>query len=179
MNPINTIDEINNNIFFKNTITYKINEVVEEENFCLNSDEICAKGIHYFKSIERAFYCFHMQKENHDIKNNGTTNFYNDNGQLKKKIISKNLQFGNVTRLPNDFDSTLNEWDVCEMIYRDGIYNDECKYYTDKRPSSTSSNMLVNPLIGASIGASIRASIGASIGFLIGSFIGLCIKKFK
>jgi antitoxin component YwqK of YwqJK toxin-antitoxin module len=101
-------NEIVNSVHSDKIITYKTNEVIEASDFDNNLDEICSTGIHYFKSVESAFYyetpddyrgqhkCWY---DNGNLigtcwvvngKSDGPCTTWYKNGQLHRKYTFKN-----------------------------------------------------------------------------------------
>jgi antitoxin component YwqK of YwqJK toxin-antitoxin module len=78
------IDKIQNSVYSDKKITYKKGEVIEDENFNVNIENVCAPGIHYFKSKEAAFY--------YEIPDNytGRYNQWYQNGQRYIECVFKN-----------------------------------------------------------------------------------------
>lgn len=50
------IDKTCNSVYKNTRVEYKIGEIVSVNNFETNLSVVCAPGIHYFKTIEPAFY---------------------------------------------------------------------------------------------------------------------------
>lgn len=50
------IDAVRSSKYQKAYINYKIGEIASVDDFETNLSAVCAKGLHYFKSIESAFY---------------------------------------------------------------------------------------------------------------------------
>src|SRR6185312_7883954 len=73
-----TINEITNTFFEKKKV-YKVNEIVMEEEFDNNIEQVCSTGIHYFKSYVCAFYYRFV-----DYNKNCTGKYigWYDNGQM-------------------------------------------------------------------------------------------------
>ena len=75
------IDEITNSYYAYDIINYKKGEIVKSNSFDEDLINVCSNGIHYFKSIEPAFYY-----EVGGLKNkNGIYKEWYDNGQIKLK----------------------------------------------------------------------------------------------
>uniref|UniRef100_A0A6C0ECH9 Uncharacterized protein n=1 Tax=viral metagenome TaxID=1070528 RepID=A0A6C0ECH9_9ZZZZ len=72
-----------NNYIYDKSIEYKLNKIVEEPDFDKNLDRICAKGIHYFKTLDPAYY-FSFCPLVDNNKYTGSIIKYDDNG-LKKR----------------------------------------------------------------------------------------------
>ena len=67
------IDRIQNTSYHKQ-IWYVVSEVVSVLDYCLNLEEVCAQGIHYYLSKDPAFYWGNRQLH-------GLKIFWHDNGQ--------------------------------------------------------------------------------------------------
>jgi antitoxin component YwqK of YwqJK toxin-antitoxin module len=76
-NPIDQLDFIENTSYTPNIITYRRGETIEIKNFDTNLNEVCAEGIHYFKSLESAYY----YSRPIDKKYTGGCVYWHDNGQ--------------------------------------------------------------------------------------------------
>lgn len=44
------------NRFNKKTLTYEVGKIVEADKYDENIDKVCSGGVHYFKSLDAAFY---------------------------------------------------------------------------------------------------------------------------
>jgi antitoxin component YwqK of YwqJK toxin-antitoxin module len=79
-----SIDNITNSVHKEKTIIYKKGEIIEVNDFDENLENICAPGIHYFKSPEAAFY--------YEIPNNyfGLYKLWYGSGQLGVECTYKN-----------------------------------------------------------------------------------------
>jgi antitoxin component YwqK of YwqJK toxin-antitoxin module len=74
------------NTCYKIKLLYKVNEIVEVK-FSKDLNEICAEGIHYFKSKEAAYY-YCLNTTNYT----GKFKVWHDNGQLAVECNYKNGQ---------------------------------------------------------------------------------------
>lgn len=83
-NPILTINNITNSLH-KEKIHYVVGEIVET-NFDSNISKVCTTGIHYFKSIESAFYLELNLKK----KYTGKYIFRDSNGLILKQFMYLN-----------------------------------------------------------------------------------------
>ena len=82
------IDEITNSYYRSNKINYKKGEIVKSNSFDEDLNNVCSNGIHYFKSIEPAFYY-----EVRELKNkNGIYTQWYENGQIELKCNYKDDQ---------------------------------------------------------------------------------------
>ena len=102
-----TRDSICNSVYEDKQIVYKKGEIIEVEDFDKNLNEVCAAGIHYYKTMKVAFYleleivrdgewsCWYRTgqvKSNgsyKDGKEEGEWIFWYENGQMKSKGIYK------------------------------------------------------------------------------------------
>ena len=82
----NHINEITNGTYIDDIIIYKKEEIIKSDLFDNNLDEVCLNGIHYFKSIEPAFY-YEINK----LKNiNEIYKKWFANGQIEENCNYKN-----------------------------------------------------------------------------------------
>ena len=54
--PFITIKEIENTSYEDNKIRYEKDKIVEVNDYDMDLNKVCTKGIHYFKTIKQAFY---------------------------------------------------------------------------------------------------------------------------
>lgn len=102
------VDSIRNNIYSKN-ITYTVGQFVSPDLFDDNLNSVCAGGIHYFKTIESAFY-YGLMFENiggdlYKKIDYGVIKFWNDDGILCTKISIVNGKFNKNMKIFNDDNS--------------------------------------------------------------------------
>ena len=105
-----TINQIENSVYSNKIIVYKKGNIVSA-NFDENLNKVCAPGIHYFKSLEAAFY--------YEIPNdhNGLQKIWYDNGQLYQELIFKD----------GKYDGLQKEWYKNGQLYQEITYKDEKK----------------------------------------------------
>jgi len=109
LTTLEEMKEDTNWIHFKKNITYVSGTTVEELGFESKLDQVCAQGIHYFLTLEPAYY-YYMVFPLH-----GTCKEWHDNGQKAKEYNRKNRMF----------DGKYEEW------YRNGQKAKECNYVND------------------------------------------------
>jgi antitoxin component YwqK of YwqJK toxin-antitoxin module len=102
-----TIDQIENSVY-KQKIIYKKGLLVEIFNFGNNPNDVYAPGIHYFNSLEAAFYFELDEGENIIIKS------WHDNGRLWKASVHRGGQMNGLYK----------EWDVNGKLYIKCIFKD-------------------------------------------------------
>ena len=64
LNPTATVSHVSSNAYEKKSITYRVGQCVyvKEVDFDTDMNNVCSTGIHYFKSVEAAFY-FELPKK--------------------------------------------------------------------------------------------------------------------
>jgi antitoxin component YwqK of YwqJK toxin-antitoxin module len=76
-NPDEQLESVNNTIYKKRQLTYSVGEIISVDDYDANVDNICAQGIHYFKSVTAAYY-YKLSKRNFT----GTYIKYHDCGNV-------------------------------------------------------------------------------------------------
>ena len=109
LDPTKTVDEIENSIYGKK-IVYKVGEIVEVEDYDQDIENICASGIHFYKTKEGAYWGEPIRIEN------GTFEVYHGNGQIGVKCT-----YGN---------GTIDGEHV--SYYDNGQINKKCNYVNGK-----------------------------------------------
>ena len=84
--PLNIITEIQNSSYKEKKIVYITNEIIEIDDYDYNLNEVCTRGIHYFKTIEQAFF-WELLKFN--PKYTGKLNVWYDNGNKWREVEYK------------------------------------------------------------------------------------------
>jgi antitoxin component YwqK of YwqJK toxin-antitoxin module len=65
-NPADQVTNIMNTSYFDNIIVYHVNEIIVSHDFDeKDMSAVCAPGIHYFKSLEAAYYYCYNSKTGH------------------------------------------------------------------------------------------------------------------
>lgn len=75
------IDNFSSNIERKLKTTYTVNEIVEPDKYDEDINNVCSSGIHYFKTLERAYY-YKDANKNHKY-----TGYWADWGDSGNKIL--------------------------------------------------------------------------------------------
>jgi len=76
---------------------YKVNEIITEQNFDLNINSVCSRGIHYFKTRDAALAWYYDQIP-YSRKKDGIYYCYYDNGQVSSCEKYKNdMRVGEIT----------------------------------------------------------------------------------
>lgn len=71
------------------SLVYIVGQIVLPDHFDPDIDVVCATGIHYFKSLEAAFF-YNIRNT---IRYTGPLKHWHDNGQLKKRYNYVNGEF--------------------------------------------------------------------------------------
>lgn len=109
------------NTSYVDQIWYRESEVVSVNNYCKDPNIVCAPGIHYFLSLERAF-CWGGK-----IPINGLYQDWHSNGRKSKECTYVN---GKLHGLYQKWYSDGTKHEVCTHI--NGVLNGEChKWYNN------------------------------------------------
>lgn len=111
-------------------ITYKINEIIEVEDYDTNVDNTYSSGIHYFKTIEYAFY---YEAEKLDF---GMLKIYYNSGKLQGEINYENnkkngleKQYYKNGRIESEINYKNDERNgSCKQYYENGLLNYKSYY---------------------------------------------------
>lgn len=135
-NPLITIQFIKNSIYENKKILYETNKEIIADSFDDNLNNVCSNGIHYYKSIECAFFCELSYSDLMLNKFNGVFLNYYDDGRLH---ISKNYLHGKLNgKFLEYFDNGILHIESCYSVgklsgnflkfYKNGIRWIECNY---------------------------------------------------
>ena len=117
---ISIIDPITKNIMEEDrsindkTFIYKIGEIIIENRYSPDINEICSEGIHYFKTYEAALSWYYLNISN-EIEKNGTYYGWHENGQ---KGYERNYKDGELDGLCQGWYKNGQKW--YEHNYKDG-----------------------------------------------------------
>jgi len=78
-NPNETTDEISNSYYMNHTTKYIKGNIVIPDSFHRHTDEVCSSGIHFYETIDCAFYLELIK-----VENGKWTEWY-ENGQKKEE----------------------------------------------------------------------------------------------
>ena len=131
---LQTFDEIRNNNF-QLKIIYKINQIVIPDKFDLDIDNVCSSGIHYFRTIDTAYYYRTMKKDFTGnwicFRDDGTMESESEllkgqsNGYYKKYYTN-----GNICLEGKIFNNIrTGRW---YFWHKNGIMESDCDYYHGK-----------------------------------------------
>ncbi len=137
---------------------YKIGQTITESNYYSNINEICAAGIHYFKTYEAALSWYYRNTSD-KIKKNGTYIGWRENGQ---KFYERIYKDGKLHGLCQEWYS--NGQKECEDNYKDGKLDGLCQYwYYGEKQKCYEKNYKDGELISKSLSSSSSSSTGTKI----------------
>ncbi len=62
VDPITDKEMEEDRSMYNENFTYRTGQIITENNYCSNHDEVCAEGIHYFKTYEAALSWYYYNK---------------------------------------------------------------------------------------------------------------------
>jgi hypothetical protein len=137
--PTLTTESVTSSGYYKESLVYRVGEIVTVEDFDNDLNNICSTGIHFFLTKEAAF-SYEMPTEEYLKQLSGHRITYHDNGHKDTEAVYENgVRCGPyIVYHPNGvkgFEATFENGKPCgrRTIYRgDGSKQAECHYENGK-----------------------------------------------
>ena len=158
------LTEVTNFVYesqFNNKLKYVVGQIVSVDNYDMNLETVCSQGIHYFLTLERAYY--HC---NNTIKNGLFLMWFDDGQQLEKsnfidgKLNGKHEKWHHngqknvdANYVNNKLDGKYEEWfetgqKKWEKTYVRGKLNGKCESWYENGQKETECDYIENKLKG-------------------------------